>query len=477
MDVEREPALGFGHQIGPLEPRYGPDWAPLQCDVCKATWIGPIGEWCSFCTTWNERAERNQIPKPKAKADFTYEQLLAVFEAAGPNGHKPGDMAGDNELRALLINWPLFWAKDHSEAEWLAEPLIPSGRSVALFAPGGTGKSLLALWLAAGIATGTPIFGTTQPPRRVLYLDYEMTEDDLAERLETMGYADVDLQNLHYALLPSLPGLDQREGGEAICRLAELCDAELVIIDTFGRAVHGDENDADTVRAWYRFTGIHLKNAGRAFVRVDHAGKDLAKGQRGTSAKNDDVDIVWQMTVKDDSSFTLTARKRRMSWVPETVNLHLDDNDLLHFARLDIPPPPPGTNDTATLLDQYGADPDITVSQAVQLLRDHGTATRKQVVAAAVKHRRQAVENLLGTCGQPAGTAAGTDLPPKWSGTDIGTAYDPKPNTLLDDLGTETGTDGNRSSGQGGSGGWLPVGEPPEPRPNPIDPLADLEEF
>ena len=36
-----------------------------------------------------------------------------------------------------------------------------------------------------------------------------------------------------------------------------------------------------------------LKEAGIALLRIDHAGKDLTRGQRGTSAKRDDVEVVW----------------------------------------------------------------------------------------------------------------------------------------------------------------------------------------
>jgi hypothetical protein len=150
-----------------------------------------------------------------------------------------------------------------------------------------------------------------------------------------MGYGpEVDLGRLHYALLPSLPGLDEPEGGKAVVRLAQLCEAALVVIDTFGRAVHGDENEADTVRAWYRWTGLHLKAEGRAFVRVDHAGKDIEKGQRGTSAKNDDVDVVWRLTRQDGDAYKLIAKKRRMGWVPETVDLVLEETSDLTYKML-----------------------------------------------------------------------------------------------------------------------------------------------
>jgi hypothetical protein len=101
-----------------------------------------------------------------------------------------------------------------------------------------------------------------------------------------------------------------------ICDLARQCQAELVIIDTFSRAVEGAENDADTVRNFYRWTAINLKAEGRSLLRIDHAGKDLKKGARGTSAKNDDVDLVWQM-VRTGDNIKLTATKKRHTWIQD----------------------------------------------------------------------------------------------------------------------------------------------------------------
>ena len=113
--------------------------------------------------------------------------------------------------------------------------------AVALFAKGGTGKSLLALWIAAALATGRPVFHRQRPPVHVLYLDYEMSEDDLKSRLESMGYdADHDLTHLHYALLPQMAPLDGEAGGKTVAALAALVAAELVVTNTFGRAVSGD---------------------------------------------------------------------------------------------------------------------------------------------------------------------------------------------------------------------------------------------
>lgn len=293
----------------------------------------------------------------------------------------------DANLLKLLIDWPVFWEQDHTVAEWLAEPIIAEARAHAIFAPGGTGKSMLSLFLSAAIATGTPIFGHPQKPRRVLYLDYEMTPDDLAERLESMGYGpEYNLSNLQYALLPDLDSLDSVAGGKQVARLAELVSADLVVIDTFGRAVSGDENEADTVRAFYRNTGIHLKKAGRAFLRIDHAGKDVEKGQRGSSAKNDDVDIVWQLSKSGKGQYQMKTRKARMSWIPEKIDLRItDDPFTFHIAH--EPPTPDGTDQLVTTLDNMNIDARMSGRKVRALLTENGYTASNATLRAAMRHR------------------------------------------------------------------------------------------
>lgn len=215
----------------------------------------------------------------------------------------------------ILINWQDFWKQDFPEEDWLIKPVIPRNQLVTIFAPGGTGKSLLALYIAAGLATGRNMFGDDNQPINILYMDYEMQQAQLFERLTAMGYSDqTDLSRLHYASLPPIGSLDTPQGAKQICDLARMCQAELVIIDTFSRAVEGAENDADTVRNFYRWTAINLKSEGRSLLRIDHAGKDIKKGARGTSAKNDDVDLVWQMTRTGDN-IRLNPTKKRHTWI------------------------------------------------------------------------------------------------------------------------------------------------------------------
>lgn len=109
------------------------------------------------------------------------------------------------------IDWPEFWGTRQIHGEFLIPMILPRGRHAAIFAKAKQGKSLLALDIAASMATGRSILGVRNKlgPRSVVYLDMEMSECDVQERLGAFGYGpEVDLTELHYFLMHQLPPLD-----------------------------------------------------------------------------------------------------------------------------------------------------------------------------------------------------------------------------------------------------------------------------
>ena len=301
---------------------------------------------------------------------------------------------------AHLVNWDKLWSDDRPEEEWIAEPLIPKGRSIALYAPAKAGKSTITLAIVAAVATGGRILGQTRAtPTSCLYLDYEMTEDDLIERLTGLGYGPQDnLTNLHYALLPSLPPLDTTEGAHAILNLVDQTAAQLVVVDTFGRAVQGDEDKADTVRNFYRHTGLSLKARGVAVLRTDHSGKDTGKGMRGSSAKADDVDIVWQLTRTDTSQgegVRLNRTHSRISWVPQEIKIKRTETDHGHDYIIDAQDQtwPNGTRQDADLLDTLNLPHNIGFNNAKTAIREAGHKMRDARIRTALKFRKQAANS------------------------------------------------------------------------------------
>ena len=326
-----------------------------------------------------------------------------------------------DEMLGMLINWKDFWTQEHTTEDWICKPLIARGRQTAIFAGAKTGKSWLTLNAVAALATGKPILGQpAQPPVHCLYLDYEMIESDLYERLEQFGYTeDDDLSHFHYAIIPSLPPLNTTEGASALMHLINLVKAEVVVIDTTGRAIDGEENSADSYREFARTTGLALKRAGVACVRTDHAGKNAKLGQRGSSAKNDDVDIVFQL-IKTDDGLRLARTHTRISWVPETIDLIVEDFDDIINIRLKTKERIGFTKqeiDLAHRLDQLGFPLHITTNEAIKLAKEQGIKlARKTIITKAIACRLMPRPDPLNT-----GTTLGNHFiePNGYKGTSV----------------------------------------------------------
>jgi hypothetical protein len=143
-----------------------------------------------------------------------------------------------------------------------------------------------------------------------------------------MGRVPADLTRLYYLCFPTLAALDTPRGADELLAVAQAYECQLIVVDTISRAVTGEENENDTWLNLYRHTGVRLKAAGIALIRLDHSGKDISKGMRGGSAKYGDVDAVWAMRKLGDDTFTLDCTDHRFALAPEQRQIgvtRLDD--------------------------------------------------------------------------------------------------------------------------------------------------------
>jgi hypothetical protein len=301
-----------------------------------------------------------------------------------------------------------------------------------------------------------------------------MIESDLYERLEQFGYTeDDDLSHLHYALIPNLPPLNTTEGASAIMKLVELTKAEVVVIDTTGRAIDGEENSADSYREFARTTGLALKRSNISCIRTDHAGKDGGKkqGQRGSSAKNDDVDIVYRLD-KSDDGLTLKRTHTRISWVPETVNLVVEDFDDIITIRLRSKEQRGWTVKEigiAHRLDELGFPINIGINEVMRQLKDQGISLgHKSAIGRAIQCRKQPRPDPLNHTEPPQTEPVGTTYK---NGTTFGTTSEPLPEAQQ--------VQRNQGVYLKGTPGSVPdLGEwnqstPTHPNPDPSEPNQD----
>ena len=293
-----------------------------------------------------------------------------------------------------IINWHTLWA-DQSEEEWLVEPLIPAGRLIALYSQAKTGKSLLMLEIAAAMASGRPVLGNPTVQAVTLYVDFENDpRGDVLARLQAMGYGPGDLDALKYLSFPALSALDSERGGAELMAAVEAYGARVVVIDTVSRAVAGEENANDTWLAFYRHTGLLLKRAAVACIRLDHAGKDETKGQRGGSAKTGDIDAVWRLSVIDDEQLSLTCELARMPVTEK--DLVLIRKRVPHLAHEVDTSGRKWANDNkvaeiVAALDALHIPTDVTLKAASVALRSTGLTARQNLIGEAVKIRKATV--------------------------------------------------------------------------------------
>jgi putative DNA primase/helicase len=223
----------------------------------------------------------------------------------------------------VAINLADFVAQALPQREFVLAPILPEGGLAMLYAPRGVGKTQVAFNIGWAVACGQPFLRWYAPkPRPVLYIDGEMPQGLLQERVKAMmapsacappdrdffRLLSMDRQELGVSLNLSLP--QHQAAVEAL-----LDQADLLIIDNISTLVNsGRENDADSwneMQAWL----LKLRRMGKTALLIHHAGR--GGNARGTSKREDVLDTVIELKhpedyeVEDGARFEVHLTKAR----------------------------------------------------------------------------------------------------------------------------------------------------------------------
>ena len=198
----------------------------------------------------------------------------------------------------VAISLSEFLAIEIEPQEAILKPWLNSRSLNMLHAKRGVGKTYMGLSIAYAVATGTDYLKWTAPkPRKVVYLDGEMSSFTLQSRLKAISEATPCdshlLQNLRI-FTPDLqdgpiPDLADQQWHVAVRNFIN--DAELVIVDNLSCLARsgGPENDADSWNVLADWA-LKLRREGVAVLFMHHSGK--SGQQRGTSRKEDILNVV-----------------------------------------------------------------------------------------------------------------------------------------------------------------------------------------
>ena len=249
---------------------------------------------------------RKRGPELQRKLDAALEEIDRL-KGAKSNLHNEV-----HHLVALTVGDLL--AMEIPPGELLLDPIIPSKGIVMIYSKRGVGKTFVGLGIAYAVATAGAYLRWRAPKaRRVLLIDGEMPLVALQERLAMIVKSNgVEPPAPDYIRIIAadyqpngIPDLATPEGQQAIEEyIAQGVD--LVILDnssTLCRA--GKENEGESwlpVQEWV----LSLRRRGISTLIIHHAGKGGA--QRGTSRREDVLDVILSLRHPDDYSPTDGAR-------------------------------------------------------------------------------------------------------------------------------------------------------------------------
>jgi hypothetical protein len=244
--------------------------------------------------------------------------------------------AKDQNLdRARAVDAAAFVAESESPPVPLLGSLVAEGHNCTVTAQYKAGKTTLLESAAAALVTGRPFLGVfdTNRPRRVAFLNYELTESDLRARLRAL---DLERDDLGRLLVVNLRGV--RLGLTTPSGRAWLIDhlaghrADVLIVDTYGAAsapsVESENDNAGGRRFLTALDEIKLLAGCPSLLMSAHTGRvPQAEGEeraRGATVLDDWADVRAVLTRDKAGGRFLASDGRGAYRLPES-RLHFDE--------------------------------------------------------------------------------------------------------------------------------------------------------
>lgn len=261
---------------------------------------------------------------------------------------------GDKEEAPKTASWHFHDSAEPEPTQWLIKDILPETGAGLISGQWGTYKTTVALDIAVSVMMASPLAGRfrVKRPGGVIYFAIEGS-GGLASRLTAAARARGIQDTLPFAYRSDCPALT---GQGAIGKLAAMVEEAskhlrekfnvsivLVFVDTLIGAARfarsGDENDAALAqRVMAALAGLSRKT-GALVIGVDHFGKAIETGTRGSSAKEAHADVVIALLADRDLGGTvantrLALRKQReglagleLPFTPKTIEIGTDEDD------------------------------------------------------------------------------------------------------------------------------------------------------
>ena len=239
---------------------------------------------------WHETRFADPLD-PDKDLRVAYANLLALD---GPYlySHRHGGIRfrlSENSALPAIIRFPLLGSEELRSLPamtWLIKGILPSSGIGAFYGESGSGKSFLAIDMAATIAEGRRWFGHRVVPTPVVYVCLEGEAGFRTRVLAWEKHNGRPIPDTFKVILETFKLNDKQDVDDlATVLLAKENKGALIILDTLNRATPGaDENSSKDMGEIISNAKKLQQLVGGLVLLVAHTGKNKEKGIRGHSS-------------------------------------------------------------------------------------------------------------------------------------------------------------------------------------------------
>ncbi len=236
-------------------------------------------------------------------------------------------VSGGDDLFELLSPSEL---KTLSPPEWLIDGFLPAAGFAFMYGAPGAGKSFVALDIAMSVAAGREWGGKNTGQGGALYIVGEGAIG-ITQRVAAWekAHGNMKADDMRFLLQP-VDASDQ----QMIDKLKRSIENKmrpppaLIVVDTLARCFgSSDENSARDMNTFIRNLDSIRTATGAAIMVIHHSGKDLERGERGSSALRGAADTILNLKGKK-GLITLECDKQKDGKPFEPIGLTLQAVDL-----------------------------------------------------------------------------------------------------------------------------------------------------
>ena len=234
------------------------------------------------------------------------EQMVANLPAA----------VGVHTPEGYLGKFPVITAGTIARREpndWFIKGLLPKADLVVLYGASGSGKTFVALDLAAAIARGVAWRDLRTKKARVLYIAAE-GGGSVGKRFEAYArHHDINASDLDIGVITVPPNFMAKDDiGELVASITASGGVDLIIVDTYAQVTPGsNENSGEDMGLALANARSLTEAAGATVLLVHHSGKDASRGARGWSGLRAAADAQLEIVKHDSGARELRIDKMK----------------------------------------------------------------------------------------------------------------------------------------------------------------------